>query len=96
MCCAWSAGLLLSASGLLLVGYLVCCTMELKARGNALFRDGDFRGAANEFRRAIEEGADQVNLLSILKTDPTHQREVALLLPSRNLAACLIIAQIHA
>lgn len=38
----------------------ICCTMDLKAKGNALFRDGDVRGAANAFRRAIE-GADQVN-----------------------------------
>ncbi len=33
--------------------------MDIKARGNALFRDGDFRSAANEFRRALET-ADQV------------------------------------
>jgi len=28
--------------------------MDMKARGNALFRDGDFQGAADEFRRALE------------------------------------------
>jgi len=33
--------------------------MELKAEGNALFLDGDFRGASDAFRRAIES-ADQV------------------------------------
>lgn len=33
--------------------------MDIKARGNEFFRDGDFRGAANEFQRALEN-ADQV------------------------------------
>lgn len=33
--------------------------MDMKARGNALFRDGDFRGAADAFQCAIE-AADQV------------------------------------
>lgn len=32
----------------------------MKAKGNALFRDGDFRGAADAFRRAIEP-VDKVN-----------------------------------
>lgn len=28
--------------------------MELKERGNALFREGDFEGAADAFQRAVE------------------------------------------
>lgn len=50
--------------------------MDIKARGNALFRDGDFRGAAKEFQRALETAENKV------KEAPTSSWIFSLLAPS--------------